>query len=59
MTPLTYIEGRGSSVGMTNGYEMNGRGMESVWEQCFRARPYWPCGPPSLQYEGYRFLPRG
>jgi len=39
---------------------LNGLGIESRWEEIFRARPNRPWGPPSILYEycGYRVFPR-
>jgi len=50
--------GPGSSVGIATDYGLDGPGMESRWSEIFR-RPDWPCGPPSLLYNGYRVFSGG
>jgi len=35
------------------------RGSNPGGGEIFRTCPYWPWGPPSLMYNGYRVFPRG
>jgi hypothetical protein len=49
--------GRGSSVGITTSYGLDGPRIEFRWGEIFRARPYRPWGPPILLYSGYRVFP--
>jgi hypothetical protein len=35
------------------------RGSNPGGGKIFRSRPYWPWGPPSLSYNGYRVFPGG
>ena len=51
--------GPDSSVGMANGYGLEGPGIESRWGEVFRTCPDRPWGPPSLLYNGYREFPGG
>ena len=48
----------GSSVGIVTGYELDGQGIESRWDEILR-RPDRPWGPPSFLYKGYRVFPGG
>jgi len=48
-----------SSVGLETGYGLDGPGIESRWGEIFRTCPDWPCGPPSLLYNGDRVFPGG
>jgi hypothetical protein len=47
--------GPGSSVGIANGYGLEGPGIDEI----FRTYPVRPWGPPSLLYNGYRLFPGG
>ena len=50
--------GRNISVGIANGYELDGPGIESRWGgEIFRTCPDRHWGPPSLLYNGYRVFP--
>jgi len=51
--------GPGSVVGITNGYRLDGPGIESRWGEIFRTCPDRPWGPHSLLYNGYQVFPRG
>jgi len=52
--------GPGSSVGITTGYGLDGRRIESRWgARFFRTCPDRPWCPPSLLYNGYRVFPGG
>ena len=51
--------GRDSSVGIANGYGLDGAGIESRWGEIFRTCPDQPWDPPSLLYSGYRVFPGG
>jgi hypothetical protein len=51
------IRGLGSSVGIVNGYGLDGPGISRG--EIFRTCPDRPWGPPSLLYNWYRVLPRG
>ena len=46
--------GRGKSVSIATGYELDSPGMESRWGLDF---PHRPWGPRSLLYSGYRVFP--
>ena len=47
-----------TSVGIATRYGLDGPGIESrCGSEIFRALPDRPWGPPSLPYNGYRFLP--
>jgi len=54
-----YLCGPGSSVGIANGYGLDGPGIESRWGEIFRSCPYRPYGLPSLLYNGYLVFPGG
>jgi hypothetical protein len=51
--------GPGSSVGIANGYGLDGTGIEFRWGEIFRNSPDRHWGPPSLPYNGYRVFPLG
>jgi hypothetical protein len=54
------LTGWDSSVGIANGYGLDGPGIESLWGGgIFRTRPDRPWGPPSLLYNGYRVFSGG
>ena len=56
----TELCGRGSSVGIATGWGLDGPEIESRWGcKIFHTCPYWPWGPPSLLYNGYRVFPMG
>jgi hypothetical protein len=56
---LLFTWDRDSSVGIANGYRLDGPRIESRWGRVFRIRPDRPWVPPSLLYNGYRFFPGG
>jgi len=49
--------GKGSSVGIATGYELDGPRIECRWGEIFRTCPDRLWGPPSLMYNGYRVFP--
>ena len=51
--------GLDSIVGIVTRCRLDGPGIESWWGDIFCTGPDWPCGPPSLLYNGYRFCPEG
>jgi len=51
--------GPGSSVGIATGHGLDGPGSNPSRGEIFRTCPDWPCGPPSLLYDGYWVLPGG
>jgi hypothetical protein len=56
------MNGPVSSVGIANGYGLDGPGIESgggEGGEIFRTRPDRPWDPPSLLYNGYRVFPGG
>ena len=56
---LSQKVGRGSSVGITTQYGLDGPGIESRWGDIFRTRPDRPWGPPILLYNWYWVFPGG
>jgi len=50
---------RGSSVGITTDYGLDGPGSNPGGDEIFRTCPDRPWGPPSLLYDGYRVFPKG
>jgi hypothetical protein len=42
-----------SVVGIATCYRLDGQGIESCWSEIFCTRADWPCGPPSVLYNGY------
>ena len=38
-------------------YGLDGLGIESLWGEIFRTCARWPCGQPSLLYDGYLVFP--
>jgi hypothetical protein len=50
---------RDSVVGVKTFYGLDGSGIESRWGQDFQHPSGTSLGPPSLQYNGYRVIPRG
>jgi hypothetical protein len=51
--------GPGSSVGIATDYGLDGPGIESRWDEIFRACADRPWSPPSLLYNEYRVFPGG
>ena len=51
--------GPGSSVGIATDYGLDVLGIESRWNEIFRACPDLPWGPLSLLYNGYHVFPGG
>jgi hypothetical protein len=51
--------GRGSSVGMATRYRLDGRGIESLWEQDFPHPSRPALEPPSLLNNEHRVIPGG
>ena len=49
-TQCLILVGRGSSVGITARYGLDGPGIEFRWGEIFRNVPDQPCCPPSLLY---------
>jgi hypothetical protein len=55
--PTFFIGSRGSVVGITTRYGLEGPGIESRWGEIFRTYPDRLRGPPSLLCSGYRVFP--